>query len=167
MLAPLALDHSAAGDPDVDGYLLTVAYDSPGGMDDMINDAAALTDIRQLQGARTPRLRVQRGLAGLVGAGAGTSARIHRAQPALSHACSVLEPHVYSCARTRVFVAGSALLGARGGEYRLARLARSATIDRMVIHRNSLAHDGVVLARAACWQYIDLIEQQLRDWAIV
>ncbi len=137
----------------------------------MINDAAALTDIRQSwEGARMLRLRVQRGLAGLVGAGAGTSvllADIAHNLPFL-HACSVLNDTLEQLRDDGVFRSGQRTLGAlvEASTGSLVWLDR-ATIDRMVIDRNSLAHDGVVLARAACWQYIDLIEQQLRDWAIV
>ncbi len=137
----------------------------------MINDAAALTDIRQSwEGARMLRLRVQRGLAGLVGAGAGTSvllADIAHNLPFL-HACSVLNDTLEQLRDEGVFRSGQRTLGAlvEASTGSLVWLDR-ATIDRMVIDRNSLAHDGVVLARAACWQYIDLIEQQLRDWAIV
>ena len=137
----------------------------------MITDVAALADIRQSwEGARMLRPRVQRGLVGVVGAGAGTSvllADIAHNLPFL-HACSVLNDTLEQLRDEGVFRSKKRTLGAlvAASTGSLVWLDRTA-IDRMVIDRNALAHDGAVLARATCWQYIALIEQQLGAWSVV
>jgi hypothetical protein len=40
-------------------------------------------------------------------------------------------------------------------------------IDKIVVHRNDLAHRAVFVSRGDCWRYIDAIEAELVSWGIV
>ena len=42
-----------------------------------------------------------------------------------------------------------------------------SAVTKMVEKRNDLAHRAALLPRGDCWDYLDVIEAELRSWSII
>ncbi len=137
----------------------------------MIKDKNALQEIReQWDGVLALRQKIQRNLFGSV-AGRGTFSHFvadcaHNL-PFL-HACSVLNEALEQMRDEGVFTGKGRTLGT------LVELAQNqvswvnySAVTKMVEKRNDLAHRGGLLPRGDCWDYLDVIESELRSWSII
>ena len=137
----------------------------------MIKDENALQEIRkQWDGVLALRQKIQRNLFGSV-AGRGTFSHFvadcaHNL-PFL-HACSVLNEALEQMRDEGVFTGTGRTLGT------LVELAQNqvswvnySAVTKMVEKRNDLAHRAALLPRGDCWDYLDVIEAELRSWSII
>jgi len=84
------------------------------------------------------------------------------------HACSVLNDTLEQFRDEGPFGCKSFFLGAllKASELSLPWKDFSL-ISKAVDRRNALAHNGAILPRGECWQYIDAIEVELKYWKVL
>ena len=137
----------------------------------MIKDKNALQEIRkQWDGVLALRQRIKRNL--FAGAARGGTFSHFAADCAYNlpflHACSVLNDALRQMCEEGVFTSTKHTLGAltKSAQNQVSWVNYSA-VKKMVTERNSLAHRAVILPRGDCWDYLDVIEAELRSWSII
>ncbi len=137
----------------------------------MIKDKNALQEIRQQwDGVVALRQKIHRNLFASVGFGGGFShftADCAHNLPFL-HACSVLNEALRQMRDEGVFNSTKHTLGAlaKSAQHQVSWV-NYAEVTKMVEARNGLAHRAVLLPRGDCWNYLDVIEAELRSWSII
>ena len=137
----------------------------------MIKDKNPLQEIRkQWDGVLALRQRIQRNLfAGVVGGGTFSHFAADCAYnlPFL-HACSVLNEALRQMSDEGVFTSTKHTLGAlaKSAQHQVSWV-NYGEVTKMVKERNALAHRAALLPRGDCWDYLDVIEAELRSWSII
>ncbi len=137
----------------------------------MIKDKNALQEIRkQWDGVVALRGRIQVNL--FAGVGSGGTFSYFAADCAYNlpflHACSVLNEALLQVRDEGVFQCKTRTLGTLvEAAQEQIRWVNYSAITKMVEKRNDLAHRAALLPRGDCWDYLDVIEAELRSWSII